>query len=333
MAGKKPTMKDVAKLAGVTQPTVSFVLNGTATISEEVRERVLKAIEELHYKPNYNAVALKTRRTHVVGVMLPDLTNAFYSRIASCLERELIEAGYLAMISSTGYDQKIELDVVNRFLDHNVDAIITAYEIGNPDCWKLLRDSGEKVVTIEAGKRGAGFSGVDMDNYFGAYTAAKHLLSEGRRKIVFIGQNTTIEALAIREQGYIDALAENAMEPVIYRTEDTAEKWTGGIGIGERLAKEHEADGILVSSDEIAVGIIKALLSNGARVPEDVSVIGYDNIPLSRLYIPELSTVAQPVDEICSCAAGILSGLLEGRTTDPVVLKPELILRNTTLCT
>ena len=135
MPRKKPTMKDVAKLAGVTQPTVSYVINGTATISEEVRERVYKAIEELHYKPNYNAVALKTQRTRTIGIIIADITNAYYAHMVSLLEKELTRNGYLTLIGSTGYKERVETELIERFLDHNVEAFIICYELGDPKCW------------------------------------------------------------------------------------------------------------------------------------------------------------------------------------------------------
>ena len=333
MTGKKTTMKDVAKLAGVTQPTVSYVLNGTASISEEVKERVWKAVKELNYRPNYNAVALKRQKSNVIGVVIPDITNTFYSNIVSLLEKELTKMGYLVLISSTGYKAHVEVEILNRFLDHNAEAFFIAYELGNKECWRLLADSGKQVVTFEAGSAAAEFSGIETDNYHGAFTAVKHLIDEGRRHIVYIGQPGRIEALEGRKEGYIDAIRKygSGQEPEIFRAEASENKHESGIRIGRILAERKDIDGIFVSSDEIAVGIIKTLISSGIRVPGHVSVIGYDNIPLAGLYIPELTTVSQPFKEICATAAMQLQKLLAGEEAQSVTLKPELILRGTTL--
>ena len=335
MSGRKTTMKDVARLAGVTQPTVSYVLNGTASISDEVKERVLKAVEELNYRPNYNAVALKKQRSNVVGVVIPDITNAFYSGMVSGLEKELSRRGYQVLISSTGYKEKVETEILNRILDHNAEAVIVAYELGNPEGWKLLRDSGKHVIAIEAGKAGREFNDIDTDNYFGAYTATEHLFKEGRKHVVYVGQEANIEALANREKGYIDAVKNIGIqkEPVIFRTDVPDEKWEAGRKIGRSLAEDKEIDGILVSSDLIAVGIIKSLISSGIRIPEDISLIGYDDIPIAKLYIPELSTVSQPLGQICIKAAEMIDSLLNGNDIDmdTVTLSPELILRETTI--
>lgn len=334
MAEKKTTMKDVARLAGVTQPTVSYVLNGTASISEEVRERVLKAVETLNYRPNYNAVALKTRRTNEIGIIIPDITNTYYSSMVSMLERELTKMGYLGFFGSTGYQKKTEREILDRFLYHNVDAFIIAYQLGDPECWKMLKNSGKKAITIEAGKAGEGFPGIEMDNHFGAYNAVKRLYEEGRRHIVYISQTYGIEALILREQGYIDAVKDFGVqkEPVILSTDITEGKWKAGTQIGEQLADAKEIDGILVSSDEIAVGLIKTLMSSGINIPGDISVIGYDNIPLAELYIPGLTTVAQPIEEVCVKAGEMIGKLMRGESAESLVLRPELIVRETACC-
>ena len=314
MSAKKPTMKDVAKLAGVTQPTVSYVLNGTASISEEVKERVLQAVKELNYRPNYNAIALKKQRNNVIGVLIPDITNAFYSQIVSLLEKELTRMGYILLIGSTGYKEHVEEEILNRFLDHNAEAFFIAYELGNKTCWKILEESGKKILTFEGGRIAGTFPGIEIDNYYGASEAVKQLVKEGRRHIVYIGQPLGIEALARRQQGYIDAVGKYSGQdtPEIFTVDASDRKNEAGVRMGMLLAERKDIDGILVSSTEIAVGILKTLISSGIRVPQDVSVIGYDDIPLAKLYIPELTTVSQPLTQICGQAAGMLKTLLEG---------------------
>lgn len=331
MKNGRPTMKDVAKLAGVTQPTVSYVINGTATISEEVKERVYKAIEELDYKPNFNAVALKTKRSHVIGVILPDIVNSYYAVMAGILEKRLTKEGYMVLINSTSYKGEVEELIVKQLLSHNVEAFIIAYQFTNSECWRILGESGKEAVVIEAGKKGGMFSAVETDNFYGSYMATMHLLREGRKRIAYIGQNSNIDALWQRESGYIEALKESGSqgEPVIYRTGGPDEKWMEGVKIGGELIKQ-DIDGILVSSDEIAVGILKTFLSSGVKVPDDVSIIGYDDIPIAKLLIPELTTVAQPMNDICQNAADMLIKLIRGEKAASIKLKPELIVRKTT---
>lgn len=330
MKKKQPTMKDVARLAGVTQPTVSYVINGTAAISDEVKERVNKAIEELHYKPNYNAVALKTKKSHVIGIIVPDIANSYYSQMVSLMEKKLTKQGYTVLINSTGYKGKVETQVVKRLLAHNVEAFIVAYQFTNSECWAILGDSEKKVIAVEAGKDGAIFPEIEADNYTGAYTATKYLIEKGRKKIAYIGQNVNMDALRLREEGYIKALEEGTQrEPIIYRTDRPGEKWQEGIAIGRKLIGLH-IDGLLVSSDEIAVGILKTLLSSGVNIPEDISVIGYDDIPIAKLFIPELTSVAQPIEEICEYAVNMLFKAVAGENVESVLLEQKLVVRGTT---
>lgn len=331
MKNKQPTMKDVAKLAGVTQPTVSYVINNTATISEDVKERVNQAIKELNYKPNYNAVALKTNRSHVIGIVLPDITNSYYAVMAGSLEKKLTRNGYTVLINSTGYKEKVELMIIKQLLAHNVEALIIAYQISNQECWEILKESGKEIVVIEAGKLGNIFHKIETDNFYGANIATKYLLKEERKKIAYISQSSKIEALNMREKGYIDALKDGSrnQKPMIYRTSSPDEKWIEGVKLGRKLLHE-DIDGLIISSDEIAIGVLKTFLSAGVRIPKDVAIIGYDDIPIAELFVPELTTVAQPLEEICQQAVKMLLKAIKGKKVESIILKPTLIIRKTT---
>ncbi len=331
MKKKQPTMKDVARLAGVSQPTVSYVINGTATISDDVKERVYKAIKELDYKPNYNAIALKTKRSHVIGIMVPDITNAYYSGMASLLEKRLTKEGYSVLINSTGYKETVEKLLLQKLLAQNVEAFIITYQFSCKECWDILKESGKEVIAIEAGVEESNFAQIETDNYFGAYIATKHLIETGKTRIAYIGQNSQIEALKNREKGYIEALKEEGYNELIIRTDVSEAKWKEGIRVGEEIA-DLDIDGLVISSDEIAVGVLKSLISNKKkRIPEDIAIIGYDDIPIAKLFIPELSTIKQPIEEMCSDAVGMLLDMVAGNTVKSLILKPELIIRNTSI--
>lgn len=330
MKKKQPTMKDVAKLAGVTQPTVSYVINGTATISDDVKERVYHAIQELGYKPNYNAIALKTKRSHVIGIIIPDITNAYYSVMGSLLEKQLTKEGYTVLINSTGYKEQVERLIIEKLLSHNVEAFIVTYQFSNVECWKMLKESGKEVVVIEAGAKAGIFPQIETDNYYGAYIATEYLVKNGRKKVAYIGQKSNIDALKNREKGYEDVIKKySRQESLILKTDVLKQKWEEGIIIGKQLLQS-DIDGIVVSSDEIAVGILKTLLSSGVNVPLDKEIIGYDDIPVAKLFIPELTTIHQPVDDICENAVKMLLKAVRGEHVDSIMLKPELKIRKTT---
>lgn len=331
MNKSQPTMRDVAKRAGVTQPTVSYVINGTANISDEVKERVYTAIKELNYKPNYYARALKTNKSNVIGIIIPDISNEYYARMVNLVESTLMKKKYTVIINSTNYDKRAEEQSIKQMLSYNAAGIIVMYQLGNIKCWSQLEESGIAVVVLEGGRGCGTLPCINTDNHLGGYLATKFLLEKGLKKIVYVGQASDIEALTERCQGYKDAMAEyNLYLPeLFYRTSGPGDKWKEGQLLGKKLASLH-VDGIIVSSDVIAVGIIKSLMQAGKRIPSDISVIGYDDIPLAELFIPALTTVAQPTEKMCKMAVDII--LSEASQTDINTLyslTPSLIKRET----
>lgn len=325
----RPTMKDVAALAGVTQPTVSYVINGTATISEEVKEKVNRAIRELNYEPNYTARALKTNRSEIIGILIPDISNEYYSRMVSLISAMLRKRGYTTMVSSTNYEKDMEMDSLKKMLTYNVDGMIVAYQLLNEKCWNVLKESGCNGVVLEGGSAAEGLSCMNTDNFYGAYEAVKFLQKQGKKYIAYVGQHTDLEAIRDRFQGYQKAMEEEGMyDPkLVYETEGPGDKWQEGIHLGKKLLQSG-ADGILVSSDIVAAGILKVFLNGQKKIPEDVAVIGYDDVPLAEVFVPAISTVAQPIREMCRFAVEQVTGRQKEKKTE--VLKPKLVLRETT---
>lgn len=331
MSHEKPTMKDVARLAGVSQPTVSYVINGSASISNEVKARVNDAIKQLNYKPNYFAKALKTNSSEIVGIIIPDILNQYYARLLQLLEEDLHAKNYQVIIYSTAYNGKIEETSVRQLLSYNVHAIIALYQFTNKKCWDLLKGFNHPVVAIEGGAYCAslGIPCINVDSHLGGYMATRHLLSLGKKRIAYIQQNSDIEVLEERCDGYIEAMkAAGLYQPTdIFVTKNPNDKWNEGKILGKKLAL-HPYDGIIASSDLIAVGIIKELQRSGKQVPEEVAVIGYDDVPIAELFIPALTTVAQPLEEICALAMEIIFNS-ENRSDlmHTPMLQPKLVKR------
>lgn len=327
MRKDNPTMKDVARLAGVSQPTVSYVINGSASISQEVKDRVFSAIRQLNYKPNYNAKALKTNNSEIVGIIIPDVVNQYYARLLQILEEDLHAKNYQMIIYSTSYDGAIEESSVRSLLSYNVHAIIILYQFTNSKCWDLLKDYGRMVVAIEGGSYCAKLNipCINVDSHLGGYMATRHLLGLGRKRIAYVHQNSDIDALEERRNGYIEAMkAAGLYHPEdIFITKNPNDKWNEGKNLGKRLSRL-PYDGIITCSDLIAVGIIKELLHTGKRVPEDVSVIGYDDVPIAELFVPALTTIAQPLEEICALA---IKTIFDSEKTVLPTLQPQLIKR------
>ena len=329
---KQATMRDVAKLAGVTQPTVSYVINNTAHISEEVRERVLRAIAELDYRPNYFARGLKTRKSKLIGVVIPDILNEYYAGIVNKLEHLFRLQGFSIVVHSTNYMVDAEETMLKSLIDYNTEAIIVAYQLIGAASYEILREYRQPVVMLEGGEAGTAFHCINTDNFYGGYTAAMHLIEQGRRRIAYIGQTSDIEALRERERGFLTAVREQGLEEFskVLSTSGLTNKWEEGVNMGKHL-RQYDLDGVVVSSDVVAIGILKSYLRAGVKIPEDIAVIGYDDIPLAEIMMPALTTMAQPMEAMCCAAVDKIVQGLEGETVavDDTVLKPRLVQRET----
>lgn len=329
MTKHKPTMKDVAQMAGVTQPTVSYVINGTANVTDEVREKVLHAIDELGYKPNVYARFLRTRHSNLVGIIIPDITNQYFSSVVNHLERMLYQHQRNTIISSTSYDPAIEEQALNYLLSYEVDTLIVTYELSNPVCWKIIQNAHCRVILLECGSVCPNHFHINIDSHSGGYMATQHLLQQGRKRIAYIDQNVTSETHSTRLQGYLDAMRNygHSDECKVFRTPHSSGLWMAGLTIGKTLVSAG-FDGIVTASDILAVGIVKQFLAAGIRIPEDIAITGYDDIPLAEIFVPALTTVRQPMETMCRWAvdAIISDNDTSGRFLE---IKPELIIRDT----
>jgi DNA-binding LacI/PurR family transcriptional regulator len=326
---RKPTMRDVARLAEVTQPTVSYVINNTAAISDEVRDRVNSAIKKLNYKPNFFARGLKTNKSNMIGIVIPDILNEFYASIVPEL-KETLEERFFIVIQSTSYNAAFEEEGLRSLIDYNVEAIVFAYQPAGKNICGILRKYDRPAVILEGGTGCGGIPCINTDNFYGGYTAAKHLLNQGRKQIAYIGQRSHIEALKERRRGFCEAIQEAGDHyPLIeFETIDPGNKWDEGIRLGNEILR-HSLDGIVVSSDVIAVGIIKSLLTAGKKIPQDIAVIGYDDIPLAKLFVPALTTMAQPIKDMCSMTVHKIMQDPERTISADELIKPELVIRQT----
>ena len=332
MANKRPTMNDVAKLAGVTQATVSYVINHSANISEEVKERVYDAIDQLNYRPNYNARALKMQQSNIVGIILPDIVNQYYSQMVEYLEDLLIKKNYHAMVYTSLYNPDYERELIQRLLSLDVHSIIVLYQFTNPENWSLLKRSGKTVIALEGGSYCSqiGIPNLRTDSYSGGYMATKHLLDLGARRIAFIHQTAVNESLHYRSMGYVQAMKDaDLYQPTdIYYIDNAKNRYSEWERVGN-LISEIKYDGIVATSDLIAIGIIRQLLSHGIKVPDDLHLVGYDNVPLASYFIPSITTIAQPLEEICNCLVNLLFSAEDERTALETVFMPKLIIRET----
>ena len=329
---KRYTMKDVAERAGVSQPTVSHVINGTASISQSVKDRVNSIIKELDYRPNGIAKCLKTTKTNIIGVLIPDLFNEFYTMLVRTLETKLQGKGYVTLLSSTGYDPVSETRCIESLTRYNVEGIIICYQLLNRDLYAQLDRANIPFVKIEDGTNEFPDNSVDVDNINSGYIATDFLIQKGYRRIAFVSEAMRVHAMQHRLEGYLKALKENGIEQrddMIITSDMDIDKTSLGMSLGDRVL-ESGAEAVFVTSDSVAVGLLRFLREHGKRVPDDIAVVSNDDTPAAKFTYPMLTTVEQPVEEITDRAMEIILAHINGEDAVPAdKIRGSLVIRET----
>ena len=327
---RPPAMSDVGRLAGVSHQTVSRVINGSRHVSPQTRERVLSAMRELGYRPNSAARALATGRTRTVGVIALD--TALYGPASTLfgIERAAHEAGYfITVVSPTALDRESVLEAVGRLRTQGVDGILAiAPEQESADA--LLHAPLEvPLVAVEAGpERGIPVVAVDQER--GAELATRHLLDLGHETVHHIaGPLGWIESQQ-RAAGWRAAL-ESGGAP---RPEPLIGDWTARTGyqLGQRLARDRSVTAVFASNDQMSLGVLRAMHEAGRRIPEEVSVVGFDDVPEASYFTPPLTTVRQDFGEVGSRSLRVLLRAIASvasreRPPEGSLVAPELVVR------
>jgi len=334
------TSKDVARVAGVSRTTVSLVLNGVvgARIADQTRDRVLAVAGNLGYVPNALAQSLKTRRSRLIGLVVPSITNPFYPAIAQGVEDLAAKRGYSVFFCNSYRDAAKERDYALALCQRQVDGVIFAgVQHGRELAQELLRR--EIAVVLFDRVVDMAVDTVTVDNHTGSSLAVEHLLRKGRSRIAFLSGPLRIRNRRERLEGYERTLAAAGLEPApeLVREGRLEREEQGGIyelELGRALTRELlfsgvEFDAIFAVNDMTAIGAIEALREGGRSVPEEVSVVGFDNLTLSALIEPPLTTVSQPQYEMGLAAAELLFARLAEPSRPPEwkVFRPELIVR------
>ncbi|WP_461612819.1 LacI family DNA-binding transcriptional regulator [Clostridium sp. Marseille-QA1073] len=327
----KVTIKDVAKKANVSITTVSRVINKIeGYTNEETKKRILKVIEELDYKPNALARSLVTKRTKTIGLILPDISNPFFPSIAKSVEDLVNELGYNLILCNSYDDTEKEANYINVLKEKCVDGILLSSK-QTKDKYDIYKDD-IPMVFIDRKPEVEVKYGVFVDNYKGAYNATKHLIDLGHKSIACItgpkNINTTIERL----RGYKDALIDNHIEydETIIKSNDYAIE--GGYEAAKDLIKNHNITAIFTHDDLMACGVYKAAKELNYKIPDDISVVGFDDITLVEFLDPPLTTIKQPTEDIGKVSVEILMDLIENNKIQGKIisLDTELIVREST---
>ena len=327
----KPTIYDVAREACVSIATVSKVINNTGRISDKTRAKVLKIMEELRYQPSVVASALTGKRTSTIGLLIPDLANPFFAEVARHVEDRGHELGYSVVMCSTDYDTKKEEKYIALLKQKSVDGIILA-GFRNDTLLRELTHEKLPIALIAQDIPALIVDSVMIDDYLGGYQATVHLLGLGHRRIAIIEEKDA-KSSNERIRGYREAL-KNAGVPfddhLVIGSDSTVE---GGKRSAAQLLDSNEPPtAFFCCNDLLAIGVIQTARQKGLTIPEDLSVVGFDNTILAEITDPPLTTVNQPIPVMGHQIMDLLIQKIEGKknTKQKVVVVPELIIRKST---
>lgn len=320
-----PTIKDVAKKANVSVATVSRVINNTGYVNVDTRKIVEVAIEELGYVPNELARSLFRKRSNIIGLIVPHISTYFFAELIESIEDAVTKNGFKLMIFNSKDDIELEKKYLNILNQYNVDGLIL---VANTKSTKEYMKMNTPILTIDH-IIDESIPSITSDNVLGGEMAAKKLVASGCKNIIHLRGPSDLITVIDRARGFYQVIDEENIDcfsfDLDFKTPDIKDI--------EMFIKKHpDVDGIFCSSDIIAFYAISVLKNLGYKIPKDVEVIGYDNIELSGVFLPKLTTIAQPIEEIGQEAISIIKKLIKKETLENVhsILPVTFIERDTT---
>lgn len=336
------TIKEIAKEAGVSIATVSIILNKKdKKISEATRQRVLEIVKKYNYIPNAMAGSLVTKRTGIIGLILPDITNPFFPGIARGAEDKASEEGFNIIFCNTDDKLEAEEKYIESLTGRMVDGIIIAHSASAEGISEILERSQIPIVLVDRDLDSKNIIGkVLVDNEEGAYQGTKYLILKGHRKIAFLLGSPNLQLTKDRLMGYQRALLENqiSFDETLIKYGQYRSAW-GREGTKELIHEQADFDSIFCGNDLIAIGAMKELKINGYQLPDEISVMGFDDIYISELVEPELTTVRQPNYEMGQKAAELLINHIrrkdpqrvQGEDIETIHLRTEIVERSSVM--
>jgi len=333
--GRYTTLKDIAKVAGVSHTTVYRALNDKPRISQATKERIVSIARELNYQPNVLAQSLVLGRTKTLGLVITTIVNPFYPELAKGIEDAARSLGYSIILCSTNFDPSLEKQYIDMLQSRGVDGIIfTSAHIHDPNITSLVED---RFPLILVNRRVYGIPLMDsvdyvvVENTKGGFLAVEHLIRMGHRRIGIISGSSDSSAAVERLEGARKAFIDYGLNPAdLLVLEGDFLKPSGYEAAREFLSLKNSPTAIFGVNDYMVLGAYEAILDSGLRVPENIALIGFNNITFSAMKGIELSTIGQKKYEMGAMAVHLLIDRIEGRNGDKarqITLEPELIVR------
>ncbi|MBX0357175.1 LacI family DNA-binding transcriptional regulator [Halobacillus sp. Nhm2S1] len=328
------TIEDVAKLAGLSRTTVSRVINDQPYVTDEKRQRIIQAMNDLGYVPNSSARRLRSQKTETIAVLLPRLTNPFFGNLIEAMEERASEWGYQVIVCQTHDSKKKEMDYLQLLKTKQVDGVIMASLVNEWEDVKPFLECGPIVFCNEYMDESS-IPMIHMDHKQAAYEATTHLLEQGCTHISYVSGGPESHLSKKRKEGFIEALSEYGLS----FQNDLAIDWAMDVSDGQKvfhMIKDElpHVDGVFTGSDEVAAGLIyEATSSSDWVIPDDLAVVGFDNQMISLLMVPSVTTVEQPVKQMADKTVEVLiQQLLHPGSLPPnrYVYPHRLLVRNST---
>jgi LacI family transcriptional regulator len=326
-------MKDVARLAGVSIQTVSVVVNDKAVVTPETRERILSAVEALGYRPLAVGRSLRTGSTRTIGLMVADITNPFFARMAEAVEEHTHAAGYNLILYNSHSDAERERIYLQMAAERWVDGMLVVTTTDTLHGLEAMLDAGIPVVAVDRVPRHYDGAWVILDNRRSGRLVADHLLALGHRDLAHICGPLDLRLSVERMESFEEAVRDRGLEPIRHTVGDASWSCESGYrAMRALLAASRVPTAVFAANDRLAIGAMRAVFEAELRVPEDVSVVGVDDIEMAAYVTPPLTTVRQRLADVATLGTKILLDLVRGieTTETQVVFEPELVVRGST---
>ncbi|MEE1920656.1 LacI family DNA-binding transcriptional regulator [Pseudomonas sp. 148P] len=327
------TIKDVAALAGISYTTVSHVLNKTRPVSEPVRLKVEAAIAELDYVPSAVARSLKARSTATIGLLVPNSVNPYFAELARGIEDACERNGYCVILCNSDDNPQKQRSYLRVLLEKRIDGLIVASVGEDRDLLDSLSSVRTPMVILDRALEGVDADLVRIDHEQGAYLATRHLLDLGHTDIACINGPADTSVATLRLAGFHRALNEAGVKPEAGRVVNSDFTSLGGYGAAANLLRGSRPTAIFAGNDMIGMGVLRAAAERDISVPDELSVIGFDDIQMCQYVYPALTTVGQSIRDLGEMAASVLLRRISGPgpvAVEQRIVAPKIVLREST---